>query len=151
MPKTPEEGILWYRLAASSGWTNAITALGDSYSKGVGVEKDEVEAAKLYAAAADAGQIDAMSNLGRAYVRGAGVEKNPKRGLELMLKATDMGNQYAPLFAARVFLKGDDGVAADPKGARACSSSPRGAASKMPISTSPRDIATAHSVRASPI
>ena len=26
-----------------------------------------------------------------------------------MLKATDMGNQYAPLFAARVFLKGDDG------------------------------------------
>ena len=115
VPKTPEEGILWYRLAASSGWTNAITALGDSYSKGVGVEKDEVEAAKLYAAAADAGQIDAMSNLGRAYVKGAGVEKNPKRGLELMLKATDMGNQYAPLFAARVFLKGDDGVTADPQ------------------------------------
>jgi uncharacterized caspase-like protein len=115
VPKTPEEGILWYRLAASSGWTNAITALGDSYSKGVGVKKDEVEAAKLYTAAADAGQIDAMSNLGRAYVRGAGVEKNPKHGLELMLKATDMGNQYAPLFAARVFLKGDDGVAADPK------------------------------------
>ena len=115
VPKMPEEGILWYRLAASSGWTNAITALGNSYSKGVGVKKDEVEAAKLYSAAADAGQIDAMSNLGRAYVRGSGVEKNPKRGLELMLKATDMGNQYAPLFAARVFLKGDDGVAADPK------------------------------------
>jgi len=110
----PEEGILWYRLAASSGWTNAMTALGDAYSKGVGVEKDEVEAAKLYGAAADMGQIDAMNNLGRAYVRGAGVEKDVERGLELMLKATDMGNQYAPLFAARVFLKGDDGVAADP-------------------------------------
>ena len=53
VPKTPEEGILWYRLAASSGWSNAITALGDSYSKGTGVEKDVVEAAKLYAAAAD--------------------------------------------------------------------------------------------------
>ena len=44
----------------------------------------------------------------------AGVEKNVKRGLDLMLKATDMGNQYAPLFAARVFLKGDEGVSADP-------------------------------------
>jgi TPR repeat protein len=54
-----------------------------------------------------------MSNLGRAYVRGSGVEKDVKRGLDLMLKATDMGNQYAPLFAARVFLKGDDGVKAD--------------------------------------
>ena len=64
------------------------------------------------------GQIDAMSNLGRAYVNGSGVEKNVKHGLDLMLKATDMGNQYAPLFAARVFLKGDEGVSADPGRAR---------------------------------
>ena len=118
VPQTPEEGILWYRLAASSGWSNAITALGDSYSKGTGVEKDVIEAAKLYAAAADMGQIDAMSNLGRAYVNGSGVEKNVKHGLDLMLKATEMGNQYAPLFAARVFLKGDEGVSADPGRAR---------------------------------
>ena len=39
VPEMPEEGVLWYRLAASSGWTNAITALGDSYGKGVGVQK----------------------------------------------------------------------------------------------------------------
>jgi TPR repeat protein len=110
----PEEGVLWYRLAASSGWANAITALGDSYSKGVGVPKNPVEAAKLYAAAADAGQIDAMNNLGRSYVNGSGVEKDVARGLELMLRATDMGNQYAPLFAARVFLKGEGDVSADP-------------------------------------
>ncbi|RJG45628.1 peptidase [Mesorhizobium sp. DCY119] len=113
VPKNPEEGILWYRLAASSGWTNAITALGDSYNRGVGVGKDPVEAAKLYAAASDAGQIDAMANLGRAYVGGSGVDKDVRRGLDLMLRATDMGNQYAPYFAARVFLKGDDGVPVD--------------------------------------
>jgi uncharacterized caspase-like protein/TPR repeat protein len=114
VPKMPEEGVLWYRLAASSGWANAITALGDSYSKGVGVPKNPAEAAKLYAAAADAGQIDAMNNLGRSYVNGSGVEKDVARGLELMLRATDMGNQYAPLFAARVFLKGEGDVSADP-------------------------------------
>jgi uncharacterized caspase-like protein/TPR repeat protein len=118
VPKLPEEGVLWYRLAASSGWSNAITALGDSYSRGTGVKEDDAEAARLYSAAADMGQIDAMTNLGRAYVRGAGVDKNVKRGLDLMLKATDMGNQYAPVFAARVFLNGDAGVPADSKRAR---------------------------------
>lgn len=118
VPQVPEEGILWYRLAASSGWTNAMTALGDAYGKGTGVEKDEAEAARLYAAAADLGQIDAMSNLGRAYVRGAGVEKDVKRGLDLLLEAAGLGNQYAPLFAARVLIKGDKGVKADPERAR---------------------------------
>lgn len=114
VPENPEEGILWYRLAASSGWANAVNALGDSYRRGVGVKEDLVEAAKLYAAATDGGQIDAMSSLGRAYVAGAGVEKDVKRGLDLMLRATDMGNQYAPFFAARVFIKGNQGVKADP-------------------------------------
>lgn len=118
VPKLPEEGVLWYRLAASSGWTNAITALGDSYSRGVGVEKDPVQAVKLYMTAADMGQIDAMSNLGRAYVSGSGIEKDVKHGLDLMLRATEMGNQYAPLFAARVFLKGEKGIPADPARAK---------------------------------
>ncbi len=118
VPKLPEEGILWYRLAASSGWTNAMTALGDSYARGIGVDKNETEAAKLYGAAADMGQIDAMSNLGRALIKGAGIDKDIGRGLALLEKATDMGNQYAPTFAARVYLKGDDGVAADPVKAR---------------------------------
>ena len=118
VPTNAQEGILWYRLAASSGWTNAITALGDSYRGGVGVEKDLAEAARLYAAAADAGQIDAMSNLGRAYVSGAGVDKDVRRGLDLMLRATDMGNQYAPYYAARLFLNGEDDVPPDPARAR---------------------------------
>lgn len=118
VPKLPEEGVLWYRLAASSGWANAITALGDSYRQGNGVEKDMEKAASLYAAAAESGQIDAMNNLGRAYVAGSGVEKDVRRGLDLMLKATEMGNQYAPMFSARVLLKGDSGVKKDTARAR---------------------------------
>lgn len=114
VPKLPEEGVLWYRLAASSGWANAITALGDSYRLGNGVEKDLAKAAVLYAAAADTGQIDAMANLGQAYVNGEGVEKDLKRGLDLLTRATDLGNQYAPFYAARLYLKGDKGLRADP-------------------------------------
>ena len=115
VPQLPEEGILWYRLAASSGWSNAITALGDSYGKGVGVKKDEVEAARLYSAAADTGQIDALANLGRAYINGAGVKKDVAHGLDLLMQATDKGNQYAPYYAAQLFLKGDGKLAADSK------------------------------------
>jgi len=113
VPQNPEEGILWYRLAASSGWSNAITALGDSFRRGTGVKKDDVEATRLYAAAADAGQIDAMTNLGRAYVGGLGVEKDVKRGFDLMIRATEMGNQYAPLYAARILVKGEGNVRPD--------------------------------------
>lgn len=115
VPKLPEEGVLWYRLAASSGWSNAITALGDSYRLGNGVEKDPAKAAVLYAASADTGQIDAMANLGQAYVNGEGVEKDLKRGLDLLVRATDLGNQYAPFYAARLYLKGDAGLRADPR------------------------------------
>ena len=115
VPQLPEEGVLWYRLAASSGWSNAITALGDSYGKGVGVKKDEVEAARLYSAAADTGQIDALANLGRAYLNGAGVKKDVAHGLDLLVQATDKGNQYAPYYAAQLFLKGDGKLAADSK------------------------------------
>ncbi len=107
VPKSPEEGVLWYRLAASSGWANAITALGDAYRLGTGVKQDLVQAASLYQAAADTGQIDAMANLGQAYLEGAGVEKDVPRGLELLQRATDMGNKYAPFFVAQALLKGD--------------------------------------------
>ena len=39
-------------------------------------------------------------------------------GSTLMLRATDMGNQYAPYFAARLFLSGEGDVPADPARAR---------------------------------
>jgi uncharacterized protein len=115
VPKLPEEGVLWYRLAASSGWANAITALGDSYRLGNGVNQDLPQAAALYKASADTGQIDAMANLGQAYATGAGVKKDMKQGLELLTRATDMGNQYAPFYAAMLYLKGDDNLRADPR------------------------------------
>ncbi|MFB2607975.1 tetratricopeptide repeat protein, partial [Rhizobium phaseoli] len=111
--KVPEEGILWYRLAASSGWANAITALGDCYRLGTGVKQDASQAVALYTAAADTGQIDAMANLGQAYISGEGTKKDLGRGLETLLKATDMGNKYAPYYAARLYLKGADKLPAD--------------------------------------
>jgi TPR repeat protein len=117
-PKLPEEGVLWYRLAASSGWANAITALGDAYRLGNGVKQDPVQAVALYRAAADTGQIDATANLGQAYVNGEGVAKDVSHGLDLLLGATDKGNQYAPYYAARLFLKGDAKLPADPKRAK---------------------------------
>lgn len=118
VPQVPEEAVLWYRLAASSGWSNAINALADAYRRGNGVEANLVEAASLYTAASDAGQIDAMTSLGRAYVGGSGVEKDVARGLALLLKASDTGNQYAPRYAGQLFLKGG-GVGKDAKRALA--------------------------------
>jgi TPR repeat protein len=115
VPKLPEEGILWYRLAASGGWPNAVNALANAYLKGDGVAKDPPLAARLYAEAVAGGQIDAMSSLGVLYVSGTGVDKDVQKGLATLLEATRLGNRFAPLHAARVLLKGEDGIEKDPR------------------------------------
>jgi hypothetical protein len=38
-----------------------------------------------------------------------------KRGLDMLTRATDMGNQYAPFYAAMLYLKGDDELPKDPR------------------------------------
>ncbi len=49
---------------------------GVSYAEGLGVEKDDVEAARWYQKAADLGDMDAIVCLGARCETGRGVVKN---------------------------------------------------------------------------
>jgi localization factor PodJL len=60
----------WLERAARNGFAPAQFRLGSMYEKGLGIEKDLVEAHRLYVAAADKGHAKAMHNLAVLYAGG---------------------------------------------------------------------------------
>jgi TPR repeat protein len=73
---TENDEPLRIRMAAEQGNASAQCELGDCYSIGKGVAKDEVEAVKWYLKAAEQGSIRAHSILGYCYANGKGVAKD---------------------------------------------------------------------------
>jgi TPR repeat protein len=65
------------------------------YEKGLGVIKDETEAAKWYRKAADQGYVSAQSSLGGMYAEGGGVIKDEVRAYMWFLIAGSNGNEIA--------------------------------------------------------
>jgi TPR repeat protein len=84
-----------YRSEAESGSARAQSILGDMYSKGFGVSKDEVEAFKWYSKAAEAtdqggfGGRGAPYNLGFLYAEGRGVAKDEAVAIKWYRKAAE--------------------------------------------------------------
>lgn len=85
----------WYQRAASGNHAGAMVALGYSYEKAYGVNKDPQLAASWYQKAADAGNADGMYNLARLFDAGTGVEKNAQTAQRWFKAAADAGNQQA--------------------------------------------------------
>ena len=73
----------------------ACNDLGIAYSKGYGVERDQVKATKFYAKACVSNNMDGCYNLAIARSTGKGVMKNSKKAAELFKKACDGGHQKA--------------------------------------------------------
>jgi len=73
---TENDEPLRIRMAAEQGNASAQCELGDCYSIGKGVAKDEVEAVKWYLKAAEQGSVRAHSILGYCYANGKGVAKD---------------------------------------------------------------------------
>ena len=63
--------------------------LGRRYAKGLGVDKDESEAAKWFRLAADGGNAEAQRNLAFAYLNGRGVRKNVAEGIRRLRLAAE--------------------------------------------------------------
>jgi len=80
-----------YRQAAERGYPPAMSAMGAMYLGGLGVSKDEVEAAKWYRKAAEQGDIVGQYNLGYMYQNGRGVPLNYGAALGWYRKAADQG------------------------------------------------------------
>jgi TIR domain/Sel1 repeat len=72
---------------AHAGDSDAMVLIGDSYSKGEGVARNDQLAVIWYREAADLGNTDGMNRLGNMYANGIGVEQNKDQARMWFLKA----------------------------------------------------------------
>jgi TPR repeat protein len=88
-----DEAIRWYGKTAAHPST-VLLALGELYSTGLTLPRDESEAARWFRSAAAQGHPEGEFHLAFAYLRGAGVPKSEADAVRSFRKAADKG--YAP-------------------------------------------------------
>ena len=79
------------RRQAEKGIINSQVLLGDMYSRGNGVARDDAEAARWYRMAADQGHAGAQNNLGWLYDEGRGVPADFMEAARWYRKAAEAG------------------------------------------------------------
>lgn len=102
---------------ASNGEASAQNNVGNMYGKGLGVPKNDTEAANWYRKAAELGHTLAQYNLGNMLKTGLGVEKDELEAVAWYRKAADSGlppAQYdlAVMYDSVKGVFGDDAEAA---------------------------------------
>ena len=112
--QTPQDILTRLRRHAENDVPEAVKALGDHYRLGsAGLEKAEVEAARLYERAVELDCVEAMGILGSYYEDKVGGEMNKKKAEQLYRRAADRGCPNAQRNLGRlVFYAGDFGEAA---------------------------------------
>jgi len=108
--KNPSEGSK-EDLARLNKWIKqgkawSMKMLGDRYSEGVGVNKNDKRAAELYTLAANLGDINAQFDLGYMYANGQGVPEDCKRALELYTLAAEQGSMDAQFNIGGMYVQG---------------------------------------------
>ncbi len=93
-PPSPSDIQTWTR-QANAGNVTAQYALGYSYMKGDGVDKNRAESLKWFRMAAENGHPLSMYLVGGAYFSGDGLEKNNSESEKWMLKAANLGQKDA--------------------------------------------------------
>jgi len=89
---TPSDKIAQMTRAANAGDSNAMVQLGWCYQNGIGVARDQAQAASWFRKGADAGSADAMNRLGLMIVfdQVPGVDKD--EALTWFTKSGGLGN-----------------------------------------------------------
>ena len=80
---------------ALRGETIAQFQTGVMFERGLGVTKNEAEAAKWYKKSAEQGHIDAQYNLGIMYASGRGVHQDEGQGMMWLALAAKQGDKEA--------------------------------------------------------
>lgn len=93
-----EKGVAFIRRAAESGNVVAQCQLGICYENGIGVVRNEKEAAELYRIAYRQGCDLALFYLGKCYLRGVGVKQDEAEGMKLINQAASYGVEEAQSF-----------------------------------------------------
>lgn len=111
-----EEELTFEKLKdlAEQGSRGASFVLGNRFSFGEGVAKDDTEAAKWYLKSAEQGLNDAQLQIALCYSEGKGVEKNEVEAANWYLKAANQGNDMAQHLIGDCYAHGR-GVAKDLK------------------------------------
>lgn len=89
-----EASIKWFWKEVEGGMAEAEYDLGFCYEKGIGLDKDEKQAAKYYQLAADQKNLIAITTLGSCYFHGKGVIENRVTAAEYWKLAAQ--KEFAP-------------------------------------------------------
>jgi TPR repeat protein len=90
-----KEAMLWWKFAASRGFTPAMNNVGLLYANGDGVPQDFEEAFKWWMRAAERGDAWAMNAVGDLYENGQGVQKNYELAMTWYREAAREGDGLA--------------------------------------------------------
>jgi TPR repeat protein len=91
---------------AEMGDPAAQTLLAEIYSRGLGVARNEAEAALWYGRAAEQGVAEAQFRYAMILLDGKAVPKDPKQAFALMEEAANSGNRLAQFNFAQMVLAG---------------------------------------------
>jgi uncharacterized protein len=94
---------------AKEGDAAAQTLVAEIHSRGLGVPRNEAEAAKWYAKAAESGVAEAQFQYALMLIDGRFAEKDPERAYELMQAAADAGNRLAQFNFAQMVIDREAG------------------------------------------
>jgi len=106
------ESIEFARTSAEAGDEVGMNVLGVHLLHGLGVEKDEREAAQWFTKSFNRGNVLATANLAVMYYYGTGVPQDEFLGFELLRKAADHGHVASKRRIGDAYLEGR-GVAQD--------------------------------------
>jgi TPR repeat protein len=107
LTNNPELAVRVLHKIAEQGNPIFQRALGQYYSLGIGVEKDEAEAVKWYQKAAEQGDEEAQLYMSGCYRDGTVVEQDEDESLKWLKKAADQGNAKAQCKLGHRYATGD--------------------------------------------
>ncbi|MCX7010907.1 MAG: tetratricopeptide repeat protein [Kiritimatiellaeota bacterium] len=95
-----------FEAAAKLGDAEAQNQIGYYYSRGLGVERDDVKCAEWSGKSAEQGNAIGQFNLGLSYGNGRGVEKNGAKAAKLFQQAAEQGMSKAQIALGELYLEG---------------------------------------------
>ena len=107
VPRSPKDGMRWYRKAADQGLADAQYEVGAGYSNGEGVPKNFREAVRWYRKAAEQGHAQAERGVGLSYELGQGVPQNFRDAVRWYHKAADKGDPSAQFSLGCCYANGE--------------------------------------------
>jgi hypothetical protein len=93
-------------MAAEQGLARSQVAVGNAYSTGRGVERDDAAAVRWYARAAEQQDPFGELNLGIMYQEGRGVQRNDAAAFQWFQRAASRGNEDARVAVGSAYIEG---------------------------------------------